>query len=86
MTDRQNEIDQNLEFFLRELPQLLTNYRGKFVIIRDRKFEGFFDTVVDAVSAGNKLYPDKIFSVQQVTDVAIDLGFYSYAVSLATAQ
>lgn len=86
MTDRQTEIDHNLEFFLQELPQLLTNYRGKFVLIRHRNFEGFYDTVVDAISAGNKLYPDKIFSVQQVTDMAADLGFYSHAVSLAAAQ
>jgi hypothetical protein len=86
MSDRQNEIDRNLEFFIRQLPSLLPAYQGKFALIRHQKIEGFYDTVVDAVNAGNKLYPDRIFSVQPVTDTAVDLGFYSHARSLGIAQ
>ncbi len=86
MSDRQKEINDNLEFFLRELPNLLPTHRGKFALIRHRKIEGFFDTVVDAVGTGHKLYTDGIFSVQPVTDTAKDLGFYSHAGHLGQPQ
>ena len=80
--DHQSEIDRNLDFFLRELPNLLPHHRGKFALLRNQKVVGFYDTVADAVSAAGALYPDGRFSVQQVTDVATNLGFYSHAVPL----
>src|SRR5215475_1844213 len=86
MTTRQQEIDTNLQFFLAELPRLLATYRGKFALLRHSRIEGFYDTVADAVWTGNKLYDDRIFSVQQVTDTGTDLGFYSHAVRLGRPQ
>jgi hypothetical protein len=80
--DRRAEIDRNLEFFLRELPSLLPAYRGKFALLRHASMVGYYDTVQDAVSAANALYPDQIYSIQQVTDSATDLGYYSHAVRL----
>ncbi len=80
---RQTEIDQNLEFFLKELPKLSAR-QGKFALSRHQKIEHFFETPMDALNAGNALYPDGIFSIQQVTDVATDLGYYSHAVSVVT--
>ena len=38
-----------------------------------------FDTARDAYLAGQKLYPDALFSVQEVTDTPADLGFFSHA-------
>jgi len=86
MNDRQREIETNLQFFLHELPKLLSIHRGKFALLRHRKIEGFYDTVTDAVQTGNKLYDDKLFSVQQVTDMGTDLGYYSHAVHLGHSQ
>ena len=86
MTARQQEIDTNLQFFLSELPRLLVTHRGKFALLRHSRIEGFYDTVADAVRTGNKLYDDRIFSVQQVTDTGTDLGFYSHAVRLGRPQ
>jgi hypothetical protein len=85
-SDRQKEIDQNLEFFLKELPQILPAHNGKCALLRRQKIVGYYDTVSDAVSAGNQSYPDKLFSVQQVIQAATDLGYYSHAVPLGAAQ
>lgn len=86
MSEQQKEVNQNFAFFQRELPKILATHRGKFALIRHKKIEGFYETVVDAVTAGNKLYLDGIFSVQPVTDAAIDLGFYSHAGHVGNAQ
>lgn len=85
MTDRQSEIDQNLDYFLSQLPKLLPQYRGKFAVLRHQKIVGYYDTISDAMSAGNSQYPDRIFSVQQVTDVSNDLGFYSHAMPVGNS-
>jgi hypothetical protein len=82
---KQDEIEKNLEAFLAVLPTLPANQKGKFAILRHREIVGFYDTVSDAIMAASKLYPDMIFSVQQVTDTAVNLGYYSHAVPLATA-
>jgi hypothetical protein len=86
MTDRQREIESNLQFFVGELPKLLATHRGKFALLRHGKIEGFYDTVSDAVGTGNKLFQDRIFSVQQFTDAAKDLGYFSHAVHLGHPQ
>jgi hypothetical protein len=82
MSDRRQEIDDNLEFFLRELPRLLPTHHEKFALLRHKQIIDYYETVVDAVNAANRLYPDRIFSIQQVTDAAADAGFYSHAVPM----
>ena len=86
MSDRRQEINDNLAFFLREVPKLLPTYRDKFALLRHKKIIGYYETVVDAVSAASSLYPDEIFSIQQVTDTAADAGFYSHAMPVGTPQ
>ncbi len=39
----------------------------------------FFDTVDDAYRAGQKLFQNQPFSIQEVTDSSVDLGFFSHA-------
>ena len=84
--DRSKEIQRNFEFFQRELPKILEQYRGKYALIHNQIISGYYDTVSDAVMAGNSMYNDKLFSVQQVTDASIDLGFYSHALPVGNAQ
>jgi hypothetical protein len=84
--DRRTEIDLNLEFFLRELPSLLLTHKGKFALIRHQRIIDYYDTPSDAIRAAKALYSDGIYSVQQVTDAATDLGYYSHAVSLGQTQ
>ena len=79
----QSEVKRNYDAFMQQLPQLLTTQRGKFALMRDEKIVEFFDTSADAYRAGQKLYPDLRFSIQQVIDGPVDLGFFSHALASA---
>ncbi|HEY3233889.1 MAG TPA: hypothetical protein VGJ84_04200 [Polyangiaceae bacterium] len=80
-SDARREVARkNYEEFSKKLPELLPAHRGKFAVMRDGEVIEFFDTAGDAYLAGQKLYPDGGFSVQEVTDVPVDLGFFSHAV------
>ena len=81
MSSHQEEVTGNYEAFTRELPQILEQHRGKAALMHDRQIVEFFDTVRDAYLAGMKLFPDGLFSVQQVADTPVDLGFFSHALS-----
>ena len=83
---RQEEVDRNLDYFLSELPKLSPLHFGEFALLRHRTITDFFSTSADAVKAGKSLYPDGIFSVQQGTDVPIDLGFFSHAGNNGSSQ
>jgi hypothetical protein len=83
---KQEEVDRNLAFFLDELPKIPATYIGKFALLRHQKIIDYYDTAPDAIHSANKIYPDGIFSIQQVINTAVNLGFYSYAVPLANTQ
>lgn len=77
----QEQVDRNYEAFTKELPTLLTTHRGKFALMRDGKIVDFFDTARDAHVAGRELFKaDGLYSVQEVVDTPVDLGFFSHAV------
>jgi len=77
---KQQEIDDNFEFFRQKLPDLLKDHRNRYVLLRDKKIVGIYDTVRDAQTTAENFYKDGLYSIQQVTDVAIDLGYFSHAV------
>jgi hypothetical protein len=79
---KQEEVDRNFAFFQAELPRILPAYRDKYALIRDKKIENYFDTFVDAHTAGSQLFKDDLFSIQQVTEKSVDLGFFSHAMHL----
>jgi len=79
---KQAEIESNLAFFQEQLGELLGEHRDRVALIRRRQIVDFFDTARDAQAAGGMLFPDQIFSVQKVTDSALDLGFFSHAMHL----
>ncbi len=83
---KQEEVDRNFAFFESELPKLLPQQAGKFALIRDLQIVGFYDTIHDAYTSGTKMYSDNLFSIQQVTKQAVDLGVFSHAMHLGTAQ
>lgn len=81
---KETEVKRNYDAFMQQLPQLLVMHRGKFALMRDGNVIEFFDTSADAYRAGQKLYPDQRFSIQQVIDSPVDLGFFSHALPLRT--
>lgn len=73
------QVKNNYEAFQAQLPSLLPSYRGKFALMRDGKIVEFFDTARDAYVAGQKLFDNRLFSVQEVIETPVDLGFFSHA-------
>ena len=73
---QQEQIQRNYEVFQAQLPQLVVTYRGKFALMHDSEIVEFFDTARDAYVAGQKLFPDGLFSVQEVVETPVDLGFF----------
>lgn len=76
----EEEVKRNFEAFQEKLPELVASNPGKYALMRDGEVVEFFDTARDAHSAGKKLFPDVLFSVQQVITTSADLGFFSHAV------
>jgi len=77
---KQEQVDRNFQAFQELLPALVASQAGKFALMRDAKIVEFFDTARDAQVAGAKLFPDELFSIQQVIAAPVDLGFFSHAV------
>jgi hypothetical protein len=76
---KQKAIDENYKAFSQILPELMKIYAGKFVVMRDKKAIEFFDTARDAMIYGAKTYEDGLFSVQEITQKPVDLGWFSHA-------
>lgn len=80
------QVETNYAAFQTLLPSLLREHRGKHALMRDGEIVEFFDTARDAYVAGRKLFDDNLFSIQQVTDTPVDLGFFSHAVPLRNVR
>jgi hypothetical protein len=74
----QTEVERNYDAFQRVVRDLMPNHRDQFALMRDRAVVGFFDRPGDAYRAGLERFADERFSIQEVTDEPIDLGFYSH--------
>jgi hypothetical protein len=75
---QRQEVDQNYDAFMRMLASLLAEHRDEYALMRDGEIVGFFVKPGDANRAGVERFPDQIFSIQEVTDEPIDLGFWSH--------
>jgi hypothetical protein len=75
------EVDRNYDKFMRVLASLLPEHRDQLALMRDGQIVEFFDKPSDAYRAGVSRFPDHIFSIQEVTDEPIDLGFWSHVAS-----
>jgi len=80
--DKAAEIQQNYEAFNKMLPSLIAEHRGKHALMRGGEVIAIYSTAQDAVQTGESFYEDKLFSVQKITDSAVDLGYYSHAMHI----
>jgi hypothetical protein len=78
----QSEINDNLAFFLKQLPKLLKDRGGQYALLRKCKIVDYFASAEAAQTEGGKRFSDGLFSVQKVVEVQVDLGFFSHAVHL----
>jgi hypothetical protein len=74
------QVDKNYEAFRAMLPTILPLHQDKYALMKDGAAVGFYSTLEDAYTTANQFYKDEPFSVQKVTDTAVDLGFFSHAV------
>jgi hypothetical protein len=72
------EVDHNYDAFMRMLATLLPEHRDELALMRDGQIVAFFKKPAEAYRAGVERFPDGIFSIQEVTDEPIDLGFWSH--------
>ncbi|HEX8578383.1 MAG TPA: hypothetical protein VF655_02155 [Allosphingosinicella sp.] len=77
--DRQRqEVDLNYDAFVRVLGSILPEHQDQLALMRDRQIVGYFSTPREALRAAHERFPDGIFSVQEVTNEPLDLGFWSH--------
>ncbi len=79
MPDLQTEVDANFEAFQKILPDIINNERNRWALMKNKKCVAFYDTFRDAHTAGQSQFRDGIFSVQEVTEATVDLGWFSHA-------
>ena len=75
---QKQQVDQNYDVFMRKLGSILEAHRDQLALMRDGKIVGYFDTPREALQVATERFPDGIFSIQEVTDEPIDLGFWSH--------
>lgn len=72
------EVDRNYDAFTRMLSRYLPEYRDQYALMRDGEIVGIYKKPGEAHRAGIERYEDGIFSIQEITDEPIDLGFWSH--------
>lgn len=75
---QREEVDLNYDAFMRMLGSILPEHRDQLALMREGKIVGYYTTPREALSAATALFPDQVFSIQEVTDEPIDLGFWSH--------
>lgn len=80
MDQLQTEVDRNYDWFQRNLKTFLTDHDREYAVLRDQAVLGFFESPGEALRTALTRFPDRIFSIQQVVDEPLDLGFLSLAV------
>lgn len=79
--------EENFEFFLNHLDDLMKEHQGEFVLIHNKQFIGFYETDEQAFNEGMNKYGLGLYSVQEITDRVEFIGKYDIAqVSKTTIQ
>ncbi len=73
------EVDLNYDAFVAQLPSILERRRGQYALLHRGGIVGYHQSAIEAATEGHRLFGEGAYSVQEVTDEADNLGFYSYA-------
>lgn len=76
----EKEIDNNFDYFTRNVGNFISEHRNEYALLRKSKIIDFFPSVEEAEKKAHHLFSDGIFSIQQVCEGPVDLGFFTYAV------
>jgi hypothetical protein len=77
------EVKANFSAFQAKLSELVQTHAGKFAVIIHGEIIEFFDTIGDAAKFAAKMFEDDMYSVQEVTERKIELGFFAIALNHA---
>ena len=77
--DRNAELERNYSAFCSILPNLIRSDPNKYALMRQGNLEHIFTSAGKAYSYALSKYGDSVFSIQQITDKPVDLGFFSHA-------
>jgi Family of unknown function (DUF5678) len=78
-TELEVEIDRNLFAFLPHIPKLVQEHKGQYAILKNQEVVSIHDRLSEALEIAQSKFADGLFSIQQVTDKPVELGFFSYA-------
>ena len=71
------EVTANFAAFKRLEPEIPAEYDGQHALLRGGAIISYHPDAVAAYHAGLDLYPDRIFSIQQVRAEPLDFGWFS---------
>lgn len=60
-----NNLKKELDFFIEHQNELVEKYGGKFLVIKDQKIEGVFDTQIGAYTETQKRFELGTFIIQE---------------------
>lgn len=60
-----NNLKKELDFFVTNQKDLVEKYGGKFIVIKNQKVEGVFDTEIQAYTETQKRFELGTFIIQQ---------------------
>lgn len=69
------EQDENYTAFMDMLPDLLKEHAGRWVVLRQGELIDFYDSMGEALKAGETRFADKDFSIQQVSGSIVALNW-----------
>ena len=75
------EVDQNYDYFQRNLVRFKHDHEGQYALIKSASVIGFFDGSGNAFREGLARFPDRVFSVQLVTDEPDEIGLMSVGIA-----
>ncbi|WP_125993366.1 hypothetical protein [Sphingomonas sp. S-NIH.Pt15_0812] len=78
MTALQQEIDGNFDAFQRVVQSLIPSRKGQWALMRRGEIVSYHGNAAAAEGAGMARYDDDLFSIQEVTDEVVDLGYFSH--------
>ena len=78
---QRREVNENYDAFSRSLAGLLPDHLGQYAVLRSRQIVDFFTSPAEAYRYGLSAYGPIGFSIQEVTEEPIDLGFFSHVAS-----
>lgn len=75
---QREEVDRNYDAFKQMLPRILPEHLDQLALMKDERIVGYFEKPLEAFRAATEMFPDGVFSIQEVTDEPLDLGFWSH--------